>query len=65
MPESMSIERRIMTAYGAKLELTPRTWDEGALQKLTRLQQQLKVWIPSTENPQMSRFIKPRTKLMI
>ncbi len=49
MPESMSVERRkIMAAYGAKLELTPRELGmKGAIEKAKELaSQNPKVWIP-------------------
>ncbi|MCE1188976.1 MAG: cysteine synthase A [Ignavibacteria bacterium] len=49
MPESMSIERRrLMAAYGAKLELTPREKGmKGAIEKAREIAaQNEKVWIP-------------------
>ena len=49
MPESMSIERRkIMTAFGAKLELTPREKGmKGAIEKANEMAAaNPKVWIP-------------------
>jgi cysteine synthase A len=49
MPESMSIERRrLMTAYGAQLELTPREKGmKGAIEKTNELaQQDGNAWIP-------------------
>ena len=55
MPESMSIERRrIMTVYGAKLELTPRELGmKGAIAKANEIAaSNPKVWIPQQfENP--------------
>jgi cysteine synthase A len=55
MPESMSIERRrIMTVYGAKLELTPRELGmKGAIAKANEIAaNNPKVWIPQQfENP--------------
>lgn len=55
MPESMSVERRkIMTAYGAKLELTPREKGmKGAIEKAYEMaKDNLKAWIPQQfENP--------------
>jgi cysteine synthase len=55
MPESMSVERRrIMTAYGAKLELTPRELGmKGAIAKANEIAAGNKdVWIPQQfENP--------------
>lgn len=50
MPESMSIERRrILTAYGAQLELTPREKGmKGAIERALELHAQLpRSWIPS------------------
>jgi cysteine synthase A len=49
MPESMSVERRkIMTAYGAKIELTPREKGmKGSIDKAKELASQIKnSWIP-------------------
>ena len=49
MPDSMSIERRrLMTAYGAKLELTPREKGmKGAIERATELAAATKnSWIP-------------------
>lgn len=49
MPESMSVERRkIMTAYGASLELTPREKGmKGAIEKANELKNSLpNAWIP-------------------
>ncbi len=55
MPESMSIERRrILAAYGAKLELTPKEKGmKGAIERAGELAQSLpKAWIPSQfDNP--------------
>lgn len=55
MPESMSVERRrIMTAYGAKLELTPRELGmKGAIAKANEIAAvNSNVWIPQQfENP--------------
>ncbi len=55
MPESMSVERRrIMTTYGAKLELTPRELGmKGAIAKANEIAAgNPKVWIPQQfENP--------------
>ncbi len=55
MPESMSIERRrIMAAYGAKLELTPKEKGmRGAIQRAEELaQERQNAWIPQQfENP--------------
>lgn len=55
MPESMSIERRkIMAAYGAKFELTPRELGmKGAIAKANEIAaNNPKVWIPQQfENP--------------
>lgn len=55
MPESMSIERRkIMAAYGAKFELTPRELGmKGAIEKAKEIAlNNPKVWIPQQfENP--------------
>ncbi len=55
MPESMSIERRrLMTAYGAQLELTPRA--KGMPGAIARAQEMVaadpKAWMPSQfDNP--------------
>ena len=55
MPESMSIERRkIMAAYGAEFELTPREKGmKGAIEKAEQIaSEQPDVWIPSQfDNP--------------
>jgi cysteine synthase len=55
MPDSMSIERRrLMSAYGAKLELTPRELGvNGAIAKAKEIQSSLpNAWIPQQfENP--------------
>jgi cysteine synthase A len=55
MPESMSIERRrILAAYGAKLELTPKEKGmKGAIERARELAASLpKSWIPSQfDNP--------------
>jgi len=55
MPESMSVERRkIMSAYGAEFELTPREKGmKGAIEKAKELAAQTKnSWIPSQfDNP--------------
>jgi cysteine synthase A len=50
MPESMSVERRkIMAAYGAEFELTPREEGmKGAIDKARQIaSENIKVWIPS------------------
>ena len=55
MPESMSIERRkLMSAYGAKFELTPRELGmKGAIEKANELAEKIpNSWIPQQfENP--------------
>jgi cysteine synthase A len=55
MPESMSIERRrLMTAYGAQLDLTPREKGmKGAIERANELAASMKnSWIPQQfENP--------------
>ena len=55
MPESMSIERRrLLAAYGAKLELTPKEKGmKGAIEKANELVASLpKAWMPSQfDNP--------------
>ncbi|MFA6059838.1 MAG: cysteine synthase A [Taibaiella sp.] len=53
MPESMSVERRkIMTAYGAEFELTPREQGmKGAIEKAKELAQSIAhSWIPQQFN---------------
>lgn len=62
MPESMSVERRkIMAAYGAEFELTPREKGmKGAIEKAVELAGEIKGgWIPSQfdneANPQIHR----------
>ncbi len=60
MPESMSVERRrIMTAYGAELELTPREQGmKGAMQRAEELKSEIPgAWIPSQfSNPSNPRI---------
>jgi cysteine synthase len=55
MPESMSVERRrLMLAYGATFDLTPREKGmKGAIERATELQKQIDgAWIPGQfENP--------------
>ncbi|PKP34647.1 MAG: cysteine synthase A [Bacteroidetes bacterium HGW-Bacteroidetes-17] len=57
MPDSMSVERRnILTAYGAKLVLTPRTEGmKGAINKAIELSKVQPSWMPmqfeNTSNP--------------
>lgn len=48
MPESMSVERRkLMTAYGAGLDLTPREKGmKGAIERAEALREELGGWIP-------------------
>lgn len=48
MPESMSIERRkLMLAYGAEIELTPREKGmKGAIEQAEVLREELGAWIP-------------------
>lgn len=48
MPESMSIERRkLMIAYGAEIDLTPREKGmKGAIERAEVLQKELNAWIP-------------------
>lgn len=62
MPESMSVERRkLMTAYGAKLVLTPRELGmKGAIAKAQELaEQNTNAWIPqqfdNVANPEIHR----------
>lgn len=62
MPESMSIERRkLMTAYGANIVLTPRELGmKGAIEKAQELAQQNEnTWIPqqfeNSSNPEIHR----------
>ena len=65
MPESMSVERRrLMTAYGAKLELTPR--EKGMPGAIARANEIAagndKVWIPNQfENPANTRIHRETT----
>ncbi|MCX6169195.1 MAG: cysteine synthase A [Ignavibacteriales bacterium] len=64
MPESMSIERRkIMTAYGAKLELTPRELGmKGAIAKANEYAaNNPKVWIPQQFENQANVEVHIRT----
>jgi len=55
MPDSMTVERRnIMTAYGAELELTPRSMGmKGAIARANELQAEIQeAWIPMQfDNP--------------
>lgn len=48
MPESMSVERRkLMIAYGAEIDLTPREKGmKGAIERAEILQKELNAWIP-------------------
>lgn len=48
MPESMSLERRrLMTAYGAEIDLTPREKGmKGAIERAEVLQKELNGWMP-------------------
>ena len=48
MPESMSVERRkLMIAYGAEIDLTPREKGmKGAIERAEVLQKELDAWIP-------------------
>lgn len=48
MPESMSVERRkLMIAYGAEIDLTPREKGmKGAIERAEVLQKELNAWIP-------------------
>lgn len=65
MPESMSVERRkLMTAYGAELELTPASLGmKGAIDKAMYLKTQIKnAWIPSQfDNPSNIKAHKKNT----
>ncbi len=69
MPESMSIERRkIMAAYGAEFELTPREKGmKGAIDKAQELASEIKGgWIPSQfDNPANPDIHKNSTALEI
>jgi cysteine synthase A len=69
MPESMSIERRrLMAAYGAKFELTPRELGmKGAIAKATELVAQTPgAWMPQQfENPANIAVHKETTALEI
>lgn len=62
MPESMSLERRrLMTAYGAELELTPREGGmKGAMQRANELAEEIPdAWVPlqfdNESNPEIHR----------
>ena len=48
MPESMSVERRkLMIAYGAEIDLTPREKGmKGAIERSEVLQKELNAWVP-------------------
>jgi cysteine synthase A len=48
MPESMSVERRkLMIAYGAEIDLTPREKGmKGAIERAEVLQKELNAWVP-------------------
>lgn len=64
MPESMSIERRkIMTAYGAAIELTPREKGmKGAIEKATELVNSIPLaWMPQQFNNPANIEIHKRT----
>lgn len=64
MPESMSIERRkIMTAYGATFELTPRELGmKGAIEKAKELSQSIPgSWIPQQFDNQANSAIHRNT----
>ncbi len=64
MPESMSIERRkIMTAYGAKLELTPREKGmKGAIEKANELVKEIPhSWMPMQFDNKANPEIHERT----
>jgi cysteine synthase len=69
MPESMSIERRkIMSAYGATFELTPRELGmKGAIAKATELTQTIpNAWMPRQfDNPANIEIHKTTTALEI
>lgn len=64
MPESMSVERRkIMTAYGAQFELTPREKGmKGAIEKANELAQSTpNAWIPQQFDNQANVEVHKRT----
>ena len=65
MPESMSVERRkLMTAFGAELELTPASFGmKGAIDKAMYLKTQImNAWIPSQfDNPSNINAHKQKT----
>jgi cysteine synthase len=69
MPESMSIERRkIMTTYGASIELTPREKGmKGAIEKATELVNSMEnAWMPQQfSNPANVEIHKATTALEI
>ncbi|AIE84327.1 cysteine synthase A [Fimbriimonas ginsengisoli] len=64
MPESMSIERRrLMAAYGAKLDLTPREKGmKGAIERANQLAAELpKAWIPGQFDNEANIEVHKRT----
>lgn len=69
MPESMSIERRkIMSAYGAEFDLTPREKGmKGAIERAKQLQSEIPgSWIPMQfDNPANTEIHKKTTALEI
>jgi cysteine synthase A len=69
MPESMSIERRkIMTAYGAEIDLTPREKGmKGAIERARQLQSEIPgSWIPMQfDNPANTEIHRKTTAMEI
>jgi cysteine synthase A len=63
MPESMSVERRkLMMAYGAEFDLTPREKGmKGAIERAEVLQKELNAWMPLQFNNPANPEVHSRT----
>lgn len=63
MPESMSVERRkLMIAYGAEIDLTPREKGmKGAIERAKELQVALNAWIPMQFSNPSNPLVHSRT----